>query len=71
MKKIEELKITYDPGEGRDWLAGILYMLFSAVPLWLLWNWLVPHFFGLPSMTYWHALGFVIFLRAVKAAWDK
>jgi hypothetical protein len=34
-------------------LAGILF----ALPLQLLWNWLMPQLFNLPMITFWQALG--------------
>jgi hypothetical protein len=34
-------------------LAGILL----ALPLQLLWNWLMPVIFNLPEITFWQALG--------------
>ena len=34
-------------------LAGILL----ALPLQLLWNWLIPLIFNLPEITFWQALG--------------
>ncbi|MEM9144228.1 MAG: hypothetical protein AAGA86_14660 [Bacteroidota bacterium] len=38
-------------------LAGILLIfLLGYVTLWL-WNWLVPDIFGLPSISYWQAVG--------------
>ncbi|MEO1011235.1 MAG: hypothetical protein AAFX53_07995 [Bacteroidota bacterium] len=38
-------------------LAGIvLIFLLGYVTLWL-WNWLIPYIFGLPTITYWQAVG--------------
>ena len=34
-------------------LAGILL----ALPLQLLWNWLMPNLFNMPIITFWQALG--------------
>jgi hypothetical protein len=34
-------------------LAAILFTL----PLQLLWNWLMPHLFNLPELTFWQAFG--------------
>jgi hypothetical protein len=34
-------------------LAAILFTL----PLQLLWNWLMPHLFNLPYITFWQAFG--------------
>ena len=31
-----------------------------AIPVWLLWNWLMPVIFGLPTITVWQALGLAL-----------
>lgn len=31
--------------------------LFVAVPIMLLWNWLLPELFGVPEINFWQALG--------------
>jgi uncharacterized membrane protein SpoIIM required for sporulation len=31
--------------------------LLYSVPVWLLWNWLMPYIFELPAITFWQALG--------------
>ncbi len=31
--------------------------LIGAVPLYFLWNWLIPELFHLPVITFWQALG--------------
>ena len=50
-------------------LAGIislfvLFVLIGSIPLWLLWNWLMPYLFGLPTISLLQAvgLGFLISL---------
>lgn len=30
-----------------------------AIPVYYLWNWLMPQMFGLPEITYWMALGLI------------
>lgn len=35
----------------------VLIILFGF-PLMLLWNWLMPTVFGLPTITFWQAVGF-------------
>ncbi len=45
--------------------AGIevgLTLLFS-LPAYLFWNWLMPEIFGLPTLTYWQALGLAFLAR--------
>lgn len=34
-----------------------LVSLFTALPTWLLWNWLMPHIFGFVEITYLQAFG--------------
>lgn len=34
-----------------------LIALIMGLPLQLLWNWLVPGIFGLPSISFWQAVG--------------
>ena len=34
-------------------LTGLLF----SIPLWLLWNWLMPHIFGLPTINILEAFG--------------
>jgi hypothetical protein len=36
-------------------LIGIALMM--TIPLWLLWNWLMPIIFGLPEVTFFQAFG--------------
>jgi len=42
-------------------LAALLFLLVVAFlfgwPLMILWNWLVPAIFGLPTITFWQAIG--------------
>ena len=40
-------------------IVGTLYLiaLVMGLPLQLLWNWLVPGIFGLPSIGFWQAVG--------------
>ncbi|MFD2727196.1 hypothetical protein [Hyunsoonleella rubra] len=39
-----------------------LAILFGFVLMWL-WNWLMPDIFGLPTLTYWKAVGLFILLK--------
>ena len=34
-----------------------LTIVLCSLPLMLLWNWLMPIIFGLPTITFWQALG--------------
>ena len=40
-------------------VAGILALsaLLFGLPLMLLWNWLMPTIFGLPTITFWQGVG--------------
>ncbi len=55
-------------GEIIGWvLFGILgitalAILFAFVVMWL-WNWLAPEIFGLPTLTYWQAVGMILLLK--------
>lgn len=45
-----------------DSLSTILLVLLAAAlllgfPLMFLWNWLMPHIFGLPQIGFWEAMG--------------
>ena len=44
------------------WVLFILIVgaLFGAWPTQLLWNWLMPKFFGIARVTFWEAWGFVM-----------
>lgn len=39
-----------------------LAILFGFVVMWL-WNWLMPELFGLPTLTYWKAVGLFILMK--------
>lgn len=38
----------------------IIITLIFVIPVWLLWNALMPDVFGLPSITFWQALGLLL-----------
>lgn len=38
----------------------ILWTVIVALPIQLLWNWLMPVIFGLPEITFWQSLGLVL-----------
>lgn len=35
----------------------VVYSLLTAIPVFFLWNWLMPDLFGLSQVTFWQALG--------------
>lgn len=38
-------------------LIVIIVGILLALPVMLLWNWVIPDIFGLPMIDFWHALG--------------
>lgn len=42
---------------------GLLFSLLLSLPLMLLWNWLMPVIFGLPTIGFWQAFGLCILTR--------
>ena len=47
--------------------AAIVVAVIAALNLiiMLLWNWLMPHFFGLPELSFWQTLGFSALITLV------
>jgi hypothetical protein len=43
-------------------VAIVIVAIVSAIVM-LLWNWLMPGLFGLPSITYWQALGLLLLCK--------
>ncbi len=43
----------------------VLYALLTAIPLMLLWNWLMPMIFGLVKIGFWQALGLALLARLI------
>jgi hypothetical protein len=35
----------------------VVWALIIGLPVWLLWNWLMPSLFHLPTISFWQALG--------------
>ena len=46
-------------------LSGLITILILTYPMMLLWNWLMPYIFGLPTLTFWQMLGFSILLNCL------
>ena len=46
-------------------IVGILVVIavLVSVPVWLLWNWLMPGIFGLPHIGFWQSLGLLVLSR--------
>lgn len=46
---------------------SIILLIFNAVlfslPVFFLWNWLMPLFFAFPTLTIWQTLGFVLLFK--------
>ena len=50
-------------------LAIIIFLatgLFLSIPLWLLWNWLMPYIFGLPTINVLQAFGLTILISLLS-----
>lgn len=41
----------------------VLIVLLTAYPVMLLWNWLMPMIFGLPTISFWQSLGLITLFR--------
>ena len=59
-----------------SFVFGMVFGLFfiASVPFWLLWNWLIPSIFGLPSITLLQAFGlwlFLVLIRSTKFNYSK
>jgi hypothetical protein len=58
--RIQRKPFLYIPmAIGGVFLAGLLAFLLGLVVM-LLWNWLMPVIFGLPTITYWQGWGLVL-----------
>ena len=44
----------------------ILMGLLFSVPLWILWNWLMPHIFGLPKLTLIESFGLSVLISLLS-----
>jgi len=60
MNKSEEVLILLGA-----FLLVIIVTIIFAYPVMLLWNWLCPYLFGLPTMTFWQTLGFTLMIRLI------
>ncbi|MBN1675230.1 MAG: hypothetical protein JXR37_29590 [Kiritimatiellae bacterium] len=58
MKRTVVFKIAGWVAVGVVGVAGLALVLGFAV-VWL-WNWLMPAIFGLPTVTYWQAVGLIV-----------
>lgn len=50
--------------------AGVIALLLS-LPVWLLWNWLMPEIFGLKSITWLQALGLSVLSACLFKSGDS
>jgi hypothetical protein len=53
------------------WLIAAVLCFFVAIPVWLLWNWLAPIYFGfLPrlylDLPFWHVFGLLWLLSSLR-----
>lgn len=49
-------------------LIGLIYAVFLATPVWLLWNALMPALFGLKVIGWWQAFGLSLLARFLFGA---
>ena len=40
--------------------AVLIYAVFAALPVMLLWNWLTPELFGFKEINFWQAFGLLV-----------
>lgn len=60
MSKVFEFFVTAILA-GLAVVAGVLLLaLITTIPVWLLWNWLMPFIFGLPQVTIFQAWGLMV-----------
>lgn len=50
--------------------AAILFLLALGGVIMLLWNWLVPHLFSGPQITFWQALGLLLLSKILFGGWS-
>lgn len=46
-------------------LALCLALLITALPVMLLWNWLMPFIFGLPVLGFWQSFGLCVLCKGL------
>lgn len=44
-------------------IAAIIFLLLFGYGFMLLWNWLMPDVFGLPSLSYWQGVGILVMAK--------
>lgn len=44
---------------------ALIFALILTYPMMLLWNWLMPYIFGLPTLTFWQMFGLSILLNCL------
>ncbi len=50
-------------------LAMFLFIFLGGEVVQLLWNWLTPHLFGWPPITFWQAIGIIGLCRILFGSW--
>lgn len=50
-------------------LGILLFMALGGFIVQWLWNWLLPLLFGLPTVTFWQALGILVLSRILFGGW--
>jgi hypothetical protein len=52
-------------------MAAIIFILLFGYGFMLLWNWLMPEIFGLPSLTYWKAVGILVMAKLLFGSFES
>ena len=48
-------------------LSSVAALAVVSLPVWFMWNWLVPNIFGLPYIDYLEALGLIAFALIIQS----
>ena len=48
-------------------LSSVAALAVVSLPVWFMWNWLIPNIFGLPYIDYLEALGLIAFALIIQS----
>jgi len=48
-------------------LSSVAALAVVSLPVWFMWNWLIPNIFGLPYIDYLEALGLIAFVLIIQS----
>tara|TARA_R100000742_G_C4261526_1_gene79315 strand:+ start:552 stop:869 length:318 start_codon:yes stop_codon:yes gene_type:complete len=66
--------LTYLLALGIVFGVIFIFVCMASIPLWLLWNWLIPPIFGLTKITLYQSAGLwtlMVLLRSTKFDWKE